>query len=89
MHKNPQKLALHAYFLKTFAEGMDHIFKNGSYILSHTFLFLDPCKTNPCQNGGTCSSDGAGSFKCQCESKYEGQHCETTKGKSLQITGYP
>lgn len=31
---------------------------------------------NPCQNGGTCSNQAGGNFKCQCPPRYTGFKCE-------------
>ncbi len=41
------------------------------YLVAYT-----PCQPNPCQNGGTCVSQGA-TFYCQCPSMYIGRCCET------------
>ena len=38
----------------------------------------DPCKPNPCKNGGTCT-DGA----CKCATGFSGGKCETS-GKYLE-----
>jgi hypothetical protein len=35
----------------------------------------DPCSTNPCQHGGTCTSDGS-SHTCVCPTGYTGDNCE-------------
>ena len=38
-------------------------------------LELDPCTSNPCQNGGKCISD-IHTFKCICPARYSGDYCE-------------
>lgn len=40
------------------------------------WTLLDPCSSNPCQNGGTCSSDSE-SFICFCPFPYVGDDCGT------------
>lgn len=37
---------------------------------------FDPCSPNPCRNGGTCQSNGAGSFTCSCPVGFSGYCCE-------------
>jgi hypothetical protein len=34
------------------------------------------CKSNPCQNGGTCK-DGVNTYKCDCQDGFKGENCET------------
>lgn len=36
----------------------------------------DPCSYQPCQNGGTCHTDGS-AFGCECPAGFEGTLCET------------
>lgn len=37
---------------------------------------------NPCENGGSCSADPAGGYRCSCARGYAGMHCQTsTEGK--------
>lgn len=35
-----------------------------------------PCLAAPCQNNGTCVSDGAGVYHCTCPYGFKGQNCE-------------
>ncbi|KAJ3659671.1 hypothetical protein Zmor_011346 [Zophobas morio] len=41
--------------------------------------FRDLCATNPCQNGGTCTSILGISYRCVCPSSYTGFRCETER----------
>ena len=47
--------------------------KRGEWFLTEK----NPCKPNPCKNGGSCSTNGGQSFECHCKSQYEGRYCET------------
>ena len=37
---------------------------------------LDPCSSNPCQNGGFCRDNGNGTFSCSCKGPYTGFNCQ-------------
>ena len=39
---------------------------------------VDPCLTNACENGGTCTRRGR-SYSCACPVGYTGRNCETSK----------
>ena len=39
---------------------------------------IDECGSLPCQPNGKCI-DGVNSYTCQCNSGYEGKHCENSK----------
>ena len=41
----------------------------------------DLCSDNPCQNGGTCTTDGS-SASCECADGFEGDLCETATGNN-------
>ena len=40
-------------------------------------LIVNPCAYNPCQNGGTCTVTGDGTYTCSCVEGFEGDNCET------------
>ncbi|KAK3086303.1 hypothetical protein FSP39_016575, partial [Pinctada imbricata] len=40
------------------------------------FDVKDPCKNNPCQNGGTCFSVTETSYDCECTQGHLGKRCE-------------
>ncbi|XP_053559873.1 protocadherin Fat 1 isoform X2 [Bombina bombina] len=42
------------------------------------FLSAETCSSNPCQNGGICSSLASGGYYCKCTSLFTGTHCETS-----------
>ncbi len=43
------------------------------------------CDSDPCQNGGTCNSDGSGGYTCACDSGSSGIHCETKLPMSVTM----
>ncbi len=45
---------------------------------------IDDCAVNPCNNGGTCTDNGAADFSCTCAHGYTGATCQT--GKSFYLT---
>ena len=40
-------------------------------------MAIDPCRENPCLNGGTCISLKP-SFRCECPDHYYGSKCESS-----------
>ena len=42
----------------------------------YTFVDIDECESNPCENGGTCT-DMEDGYSCACESGFTGPECET------------
>ena len=40
----------------------------------NSFIEIDECVSNPCQNGGTCK-DAVNSYTCQCKPGYQGDNC--------------
>ena len=52
-----------------------------SLICDH--VHTDNCDSQPCQNGGTCTSLPAG-YNCSCPHGYEGTQCE--RGRCLVLT---
>ncbi|XP_018094145.1 protein HEG homolog 1 isoform X2 [Xenopus laevis] len=41
------------------------------------------CLSNPCQNGGHCVELGHNSYKCECPSGWQGEHCATDVDECL------
>ncbi|XP_068747901.1 L-rhamnose-binding lectin ELEL-1-like [Montipora capricornis] len=46
----------------------------------------DPCDSDPCQKGGTCTNLGDNNFKCDCAPGFGGDTCE--KGNKPTFTAY-
>ena len=48
------------------------------YMSCNSFYFNigDPCQSNPCLNGATCSLDENNDFQCECPPGYTGDNCE-------------
>ncbi|TKS80511.1 Coagulation factor IX [Collichthys lucidus] len=42
----------------------------------YRYINLNPCRTNPCLNGGMCTLD-RGDFMCLCPPQYHGKTCES------------
>ena len=38
---------------------------------------INPCSSNPCENGGTCVNTVDGNYACFCTSLWSGNNCET------------
>ena len=50
---------------------------------------INECKSSPCLNNGTCR-DGVDSYKCICDDRYKGAHCEKgTKDNCFQCHKLP
>ena len=51
------------------------------YVIQCLFCFtdFDECTSNPCQNGGTCSTPDFNSYACQCAPGFEGDNCQTSE----------
>ena len=41
-----------------------------------TCVRANPCRSDPCQNGGRCNWDGGESYECTCRERFEGPNCE-------------
>ena len=42
---------------------------------TYVVLTVSPCEVYPCKNGGICSHEKDGGFKCACRNGYGGQMC--------------
>ena len=51
-------------------------------LLHSTTEIPNPCEPNPCENGGSCFSEGT-RYRCTCEEGFTGRHCETGKQSIL------
>lgn len=40
---------------------------------------VDPCESEPCQNGGTCVNNEDGTYKCECLTGWIGKNCDLRK----------
>ena len=47
-------------------------------VIIHLFLEIQPCQSNPCENGGTCSMSG-NLYNCACSAGYTGFQCASMK----------
>ncbi|XP_015768378.1 PREDICTED: rhamnose-binding lectin-like [Acropora digitifera] len=45
----------------------------------------DPCDSDPCQNGGTCTNLGDNNFECECAPGFGGDICEEENVTSVTI----
>ena len=43
--------------------------------ISISYFIVDPCKEDPCKNGGTCFFEDD-SFRCICKEEFVGETCE-------------
>ena len=55
--------------------------KTAVFLSDGLFVFAVPatCRTDSCQNSGTCSITSQGEISCQCKSGYIGIFCEETE----------
>lgn len=37
---------------------------------------IDECRSQPCQNGGTCTTPGINQYRCTCEAGFAGDNCD-------------
>ena len=42
---------------------------------------MNACTSGPCNNGGSCTVTGDGSYSCQCTEGFFGESCEKGKGE--------
>ncbi|XP_075048748.1 brevican core protein [Mixophyes fleayi] len=52
-------------------------------IVGSSVNFSDDCYPNPCENGGTCTEEDDGDFRCLCLPGYFGKACEINVDKCL------
>ena len=63
--------------------------ENNFKFLIRQLLIPDPCSSDPCRNGGTCTVASV-NYTCSCPSGFTGMLCETnTQGTSSVIAGLP
>jgi len=61
------------------------VLNNHSAMLNSVAIYLDPCASSPCRNGGTCEPTGSiGGFTCACPTFWEGTTCESYAASSCQ-----
>ncbi|KAG8592191.1 hypothetical protein GDO81_000433 [Engystomops pustulosus] len=68
---NGQELPLHSKL-----KGSVHIEESVDISLGCSLTAADACSTNPCHNGGVCSTLANGGYYCKCTSLFMGTHCE-------------
>ena len=47
-------------------------------IFYNIFIDIDECDSDPCLNGGTCTTPELDTYLCTCIIGYTGLHCETS-----------
>ena len=51
----------------------------------NTFVdHVDPCKSNPCLNDGTCTKEDK-TYTCSCNGDYSGHTCESKSGRKICV----
>ena len=87
-----RKVTNHVHLMIYFVAGCFPQRRNVDFFSFHLIHFqfhcdiVLPCEVSPCQNGGICSNEKDGKFKCVCHFGYTGLVC-TRKGiASLIIT---
>ncbi|KAL9960831.1 hypothetical protein ACROYT_G034336 [Oculina patagonica] len=68
--------------------GLQCALKNNGKQTECVSASVDPCSTNPCQNGGTCNKDNSGGFTCSCPSGYTGNDCGTSSTSQQQSSTF-
>ncbi|KAI3353995.1 hypothetical protein L3Q82_018551 [Scortum barcoo] len=74
----PGNLERECYEERCSQEEAAEIFQTKEKTLEFWYKYtnLNPCRTNPCLNGGMCTLD-QGDFMCLCPPQYHGKICET------------
>ena len=79
-----------SYHLLRMEKGFSEIFGSKTWVLisfrylwSYYYSFcpvFNPCNSNPCRNGGTCTTSGT-NYICTCTSQFSGPTCDQVLGK--------
>ncbi|XP_028274799.1 coagulation factor VII isoform X2 [Parambassis ranga] len=74
----PGNLERECYEESCSQEEASEIFQTQEKTLEFWYRYtnLNPCRTNPCQNGGICTLD-RGEFMCLCPPQYHGKLCDS------------
>ena len=61
------------------------IYEWHQYVTKYFFI-IDPCFPNPCKNGGECSKDGKGGYRCNCTTTgFNGPSCNIGNLKKINF----
>ncbi len=65
------------YLVSIFIEAPWPLIRMTNFLVSffNVILEVNPCTSDPCENGATCRND-AGRYECVCVNGFEGDNCE-------------